>query len=228
MILLLLSVTVVGGALLVDRSRRCALLRVGASGGSARRAVRTSLEWWPRRGPTATLDDDAGVMEAIARALRSGASVHAALEEAARRDGPLAGQLRQVVGSAAGGRLAAVELRRSAADAPERLRPALRLLAVAIDHGGASADAISRAAAVVRSEQTLRADAQVQSTQARTSALAIVALPVIFVALSMLTAPTVPGFLFGRPLGWLVLGGGLVLDALGWWWMRRITRGALP
>ena len=30
------------------------------------------------------------------------------------------------------------------------------------------------------------------------------------------------------PLGWLVLGGGLALDALGWWWMRRITRGALP
>lgn len=224
----LLAVAAVGGGLLLDRSRRSVVARTVAAGNGTSSTRRWSVPRWPVGGRSDRAADDAATIETIARSLRSGSSVHAALDEAAAREGALAEQLRRVVTSVSGGRLAADELSRAASVAPEVLRPALRLLAVAIHDGGSTADAVARTAAVVRDDQALRADARVQSTQARTSALAITALPLLFVALSMLTAPAVPGFLFGRQLGWLVLAVGLGLDALGWWWMRRLTHGALP
>ncbi|MEO1063871.1 MAG: type II secretion system F family protein [Actinomycetota bacterium] len=217
---------VVGAVLLLDRSRRSAVLRLRDA-----EASQPLLQWsiLDRRDgrPRRREADDAATIEAVARALRSGASVHRALDEASERGGALGGRLRQVVEAASRGRPLAGELQRSSWSASKQVAPALRLLAVAIDDGGATADAIHRSATVVRAEQALRADAEVQSTQARTSAMAIAALPLVFVSLSMMTAPSVAQFLFGRPLGWLVLAVGLGLDLVGWWWMRRLTKRAL-
>jgi Flp pilus assembly protein TadB len=35
-------------------------------------------------------------------------------------------------------------------------------------------------------------------------------------------------FLLGTPGGWCCMAGGLTLDAVGAWWMARLTRGAGP
>ncbi|MEM9711140.1 MAG: type II secretion system F family protein [Actinomycetota bacterium] len=232
MIVALVVVLVVGGSVLLDAGRRGALTRLAGSPGAVsgpgpKRVVVDLLDrvGWPSRRTTA---DDAATVESVARSLRSGASVHGALEEAARREGDLAHRLRVVVAAASAGRPVDVELERAAASSPGEVAPALRLLAVALHAGGESADAVARSAAVVRAEQAIRADAKVQTTQARASAAVISALPVLFVVLSTLTAPTVPSFLFGRPLGRVVLAAGLGLAVLGWWWMRWLTRRVLP
>jgi tight adherence protein B len=38
--------------------------------------------------------------------------------------------------------------------------------------------------------------------------------------------PTAARFLLGTPAGWLCIGAGLGLDAIGAWWMSRLVRRA--
>jgi len=195
--------------------------------GSARRALaRTTRARTWRRFDDALPETAA----AIARALRSGASLHTALAEAATASPePLAGALREVVAEAATGVRLVDAFDGWARRCP---RPDVALLvtalAVAHDTGGASAQAVDGVAATLRRRQAARAEAFALATQARTSAYVLAGAPLVVCALAVAGGAGSARFLFGTPVGVACLALGLALDAVGAWWMVRLTRGRMP
>lgn len=180
-----------------------------------------------RRGRSARLVDEAlpEALDAVARALRSGAAVPQALAEVAPTvPGRLGDDLRALVRRAEAGAPFLAGL----GDWPARCpTPGVRLaaaaMALAADSGGAAAAAIDGVAATLRAELAIAGEVRAQSSQARLSALVIALAPLVFGALAAGTDGRTAHFLLRTPLGSLCLVGGLALDAAAAWWMQRIT-----
>lgn len=171
-------------------------------------------------------------LEAVARSLRSGASLRQAVEEAGR-------------GTAGAGRALAAELSRAAAEAAQgaslvaaleavatrRPLPGVRLgvaaLCLGAETGGAQARAVDGVAATVRERLAVAAELKALSSQARMSALVIGLAPVGFGGFAAATDPRTAQFMFHTPAGLALLAGGLVLDTLGWLWMQRLAKVAV-
>lgn len=168
------------------------------------------------------------VLDAVAARLRGGASLRAAIADAADSvPGPLADELRPVTARAAAGVPLADALSAwvdAAHDPPSRLAGAA--LVVAAELGGPGASAIDAAAASLRDRAAADDEAAALSVQARLSALLLTAAPVVFAFLLTSLDPTSARFLLATPAGWLCIAAGLALDALGAAWMGRIVRSA--
>jgi len=172
-----------------------------------------------------------GALEAVARSLRSGASLRQAVEEA---------------GAAAGtGRVLSSELSRAAAEAAQgaslvsaleavgarRPLPGVRLgvaaLCLGAETGGAQARAVDGVAATVRERLAVTAELRALSSQARISALVIGLAPLGFGAFAAATDPRTSQFLLHTTGGLVLLVAGLVLDAVGWLWMQHLAKVAV-
>lgn len=171
-------------------------------------------------------------LEAVARSLRSGASLRQAVEEAGT---PARG----------GGRALAAELARAAAEAGQgaslvsaleavavrRPLPGVRLgvaaLCLGAETGGAQARAVDGVAATVRERQAVAAELRALSSQARISALVIGLAPVGFGFFAAATDPRTAEFMLHTPAGLMLLVAGLVLDGLGWLWMQHLAKVAV-
>jgi len=171
-----------------------------------------------------------GGLEAVARSLRSGASLRQAVEEAGASTGR------------GGGRVLADELARAAAEAAQgaslvaalegvaarRPYPGVRLgvaaLCLGAETGGAQARAVDGVAATVRERLAVAAELRALSSQARMSALVIGLAPIGFGGFAAVTDPRTAQFMFHTPAGLALLGVGLTLDGLGWLWMQRLAR----
>lgn len=165
-------------------------------------------------------------LESTARSLRSGASLGQALDEASTSvRGPLGAELARVG--------ADVERGRSLTQAVEAMGDLHRLpevdlvvAALCLGHeaGGAHAQALDGLATTVRQRTDLAGEIRALSAQARISALVIGLAPVGFAAFSVVADQDMGRFLLGSSAGRLFLCAGLVLDALGWLWMRHLCR----
>lgn len=180
-----------------------------------------------RLGSDATRVDLAlpDALEAMARSLRSGASLRLALAEASASAPPLLGDgLRGVADAAARGRplYAAVDHWRDSTPG-DGVPLAAAALAMGAEIGGAAARSLDGVAGTLRDRNGLRREVRALSSQARASAFVIGSAPVAFLAFVGLTDPGSVGFLVGTSTGLLCLSSGLALDALGAWWMRRIV-----
>lgn len=171
-----------------------------------------------------------GALEAVARSLRSGASLRQAVAEAAASP------------AGAGGRVLAAELARAAAEvgqgaslvvalegvAARRPLPGLRLgvaaLCLGAETGGAQARAVDGVAATVRERLAVAAELRALASQARISALVIGLAPVGFGGFAAATDPKTARFMFHTPAGLALLAVGLTLDGVGWLWMQRLAR----
>jgi len=171
-------------------------------------------------------------LEAVARSLRSGASLRQAVEEAGRA-------------ATGGGRALASELSRAAAEAGQGaslvaaleaiaarrplagVRLGVAALCLGAETGGAQARAVDGVAATVRERLAVAAELQALSSQARISALVIGLAPVGFGAFAAATDPRTAQFMFHTPAGLALLVAGLLLDAVGWFWMQRLARVAV-
>lgn len=171
-------------------------------------------------------------LEAVARSLRSGASLRQAVEEAGRAASgggrALAGELSRAAAEAAQGAslVAALE-----AVAVRRPLPGVRLgvaaLCLGAETGGAQARAVDGVAATVRERLAVAAELKALSSQARISALVIGLAPVGFGAFAAATDPRTAEFMLHTPAGLALLVGGLFLDAMGWLWMQRLAKVAV-
>ena len=165
------------------------------------------------------------LLEAVARALRSGAGLPIALREAAAGDSAAAEELRTVLGAGERGLGLADALARWAQRRP---RPAVRLvvgaLTVALTAGGSPARGVDGVAATLRERAEVEREARSLATQARASAVVVTLAPVGFGALGALGDEGSAGFLLGSPAGLACLLVGLLLDAAGAVWMHRIAR----
>ena len=173
-------------------------------------------------------------LEAVARSLRSGASVGQAIAEAAaaptggggkRRRGRLQAELAVVADQAGHGAglieaLEALAVRRPGPG----VRLAVAALCLGVDTGGAQARAVDGVAATMRERLAVEAEVRALSSQARMSALVIGLAPLGFGAFAAATDPRTSEFLLHTPVGLALLTVGLLLDGAGWLWMQRLCR----
>lgn len=174
----------------------------------------------------AGLDADAvAALEHVARELRSGLSLTAALGTGltahpgvlvpVRRSLERGAALDQALGEALGGAT------RPSTD--ETL--ALHALGCGVRNGARAADAIELAVDVARERRAWRLERRSYAAQAQLSALLLTLLPIAFAAWGLATSGRVRDAYAVTPLTSVLTGAGLALNAGGWWWMRRLVRG---
>jgi tight adherence protein B len=165
-------------------------------------------------------------LERLATALRSGTSLAMALDEVgAALDPPLGPELAALARDAARGRALQDVLTGWSEvhdDAGTRLAATALVLAAGV--GSAPGRALDGVAATLRERLDLADERRALATQARTSALVLSAAPVGFAVVLVLGDAAASEFLLGTPAGWLCLVLGVGLDALGAWWMSRLSR----
>lgn len=186
------------------------LLGLGSAAGRALRAVDAALP---------------ELLDAVARSLRSGATLRTALGEAAAAvPGRLGADLGDVLAESDAGVPLAVALDRWPARCPTPgVRLAAAALALSAEAGGAPARAVDGVAATVRANQALAGEVRAQSSQAWFSALVIGLAPLAFTVVAAGTDGRTLDFLLGSPVGLACLAAGLLFDALALWWMRRLA-----
>lgn len=165
-------------------------------------------------------------LEAVARALRSGASLRQAVEEAAARTpGPLGHELDRVATQAARGAPLVQALEGLARRRPlPGVRLAVAALCLGAETGGAQARAVDGVATTLRDRLAVLAEVRALSAQARVSALVISLAPLGFGAFAAATDPRTATFLFHTAAGLGLLAAGAALDGLGWLWMNRLSK----
>jgi tight adherence protein B len=164
-------------------------------------------------------DDVARWCDDLARLVRSGTSLAAALRTAS--PGPALGPMLAPI-------TLALDRGDSVAGATRRVAPhgasvslALGVVRACAELGGPAAQPLDRTAATLRARAADLAERQVHSAQARLSAMVLTLLPVAALALLLATSATTRSAVLG-PSGMVCLGAGAALNATGWWWMRRI------
>jgi len=172
----------------------------------------------PRQRATALPE----TLEAVARALRSGVSLSVALDECGSEC-----ELDEVArASNRGLPLAAAVDRWAARPTLEGAPLAAAALALGAELGGAAAKSLDAVADTLRERVAVRREVQALSVQARASAMVIALAPLGFAFVVGAADPSNAAFLFTSVIGAACLTGGLVLNALGAWWIRRIVRRA--
>lgn len=167
-----------------------------------------------------------GGLESVARALRSGASLRQAVEEAAEATpGALGQELARVAADVGHGAPLVAALEHLAERRPlPAIRLAVAALAVGAETGGAQAQAVDGVATTVRERLAVAAEARALASQARMSALVIGLAPLGFGVFAASTDPRTAQFLLHTSAGLLLLAAGLALDGIGWLWMQRLCR----
>jgi tight adherence protein B len=192
----------------------------GATGGG--------LALFGRRGRSAMVLEQAlpGALEAMARALRSGASLHTAVSEAAAgTEGRLGVELDRVDAATRRGVPLLVALDALAVRAPSAgVRLAVAALALGVETGGAQARAIDGVAMTLRDRFAAAAEARALAAQTRASVWVISLAPVVFCVFAVVTDPRTASFFFRSTPGLTFLACGLALDVAGTVWMRRLSR----
>jgi tight adherence protein B len=96
-------------------------------------------------------------------------------------------------------------------------------VAVAKEFGGPMALTLDSAATVLRERRAMRAIRASHTAAARLSARVLTALPLLFTAFNCAVSESARQVLIGSEAGVACLVIGLVLNAVGWWWMRIIV-----
>lgn len=168
----------------------------------------------------------ADLCSATARSLRTGVDLATALRHGALsldEGGLLATDLSQLLDRVAQGAALAGEL---AGWARRRSWPEVHLAVAAcrlgLETGSGLARALDGVATTLHERAEVVQDARSLATQARWSAGVLVLAPPA-AGLAMGTLGASSSFLTASPVGRLCLGAGLSLDALGAWWMARLT-----
>jgi len=182
-----------------------------------------------QRGNDRVERDLPDALDAVARSLRSGASLRQALGEASRRSPePLASELRSIRARIEGG-----QRLESALDewVHRRPTPSIRLavaaLILAAELGGSGARAVDRLSRSLRERGAVQRELRALSAQAKLSALVIIVAPLAFAALGATVDGRTARFLLSTPAGLACVASALALDAGAAWWMARIVR-AVP
>lgn len=166
------------------------------------------------------------MLHAVASVLRRGGTLHQALAEVAL-DPDLAGSGLQV----AAGRVDRGDNASDAIDAwastlehpdADMVRAVLR---VGLSSGSALAVSLDRAAGSLQDRAELQREVRALSAQARASVMVLTVAPLLFLALMSFADPRIVSTAVGTSSGRVALMAGLVLDAGGWVWMRRLVDG---
>ncbi len=173
----------------------------------------------PRRARRVEPLELAAWCDALARALRSGATLRHVLCTIAPPV-PVAGQLDRVRLALDRG-ASTVDALDSVEHVPAHLDVVLVVLRACARHGGAPAEPIDRAASALRLRAAAIAEREANSAQARMSALVMTLLPGALLAVLLVTSAPVRHAV-ASPAGIAAVALGICANALGWSWMRRL------
>lgn len=98
--------------------------------------------------------------------------------------------------------------------------------AVAINRevGGNLADVLENVSHTIRQRAQLRRQVASLSAEGRLSAIVLIALPFVMIAMLSVVNPTYIGTLFVHPLGWVMLGAAVILLIAGSLWLRKTVQ----
>ena len=195
-------------------SRRWLRVRLGA----------TSVTTTPPTTPTRTPPAIADFLDAIARDVRSGFSLASSFVQCSDQQlddnhwsQPVAQQcLRGVV-------LADALVECALPTWTPEIRFASRALAVASAGGAGVAPALEHSASVLREQQGLMLDRDVQAAQAQLSTKVLTWLPIAVFAWIAITDPIARSFLLSTPAGMYCVATGITLNVSGRKWMSRVV-----
>lgn len=180
----------------------------------------------PRPGrPPATAIGQCSV--ALSSAVRSGQSLRTALEQVSQSaEGAAAqlGALSMALDHGAPLSTAIGSWSRSADTVEARLLGGALL--VGTSTGGRLGDALDSVAVTIAVRSELDAERRALSSQAMTTARLLVIAPALFGVVAAMIDRRVAHVLLGGPAGWVMVLVAGSLDALAWWWMVRLMRGA--
>lgn len=163
-------------------------------------------------------------LDVMTRALRAGHPVVSAIQLAAEEMGdPLGSEFGLVIDETTYG----VELQEALVNFAERTgsEDAHYLavsVAVQIETGGNLSDVLDSLAAVIRGRNSLTLKVKALSSEGRTSALLLTALPALAVGIQLLFQPKIYTDKFSDPIFWPAVAGTMALYLLGWLWIQRI------
>jgi tight adherence protein B len=195
-------------------SRRWLRVRLGTT------SVTTTVTTTATRTPPAVTD----FLDAIARDVRSGFSLASSFVQCSDQQSddnhwsqPVAQQcLRGVV-------LADALVECALPTWTPEIRFASRTLAVASAGGAGVAPALEHSASVLREQQGLTLDRDVQAAQAHLSTKVLTWLPIAVFAWIAITNPVARGFLLGTPVGMCCVATGITLNVSGRKWMSHVV-----
>ena len=195
-------------------SRRWLRVRLGA----------TSVTTTPPTTPTHTPPAITDFLDAIARDVRSGFSLASSFVQCSDQQldnnhwsQPVAQQcLRGVV-------LADALVECALPTWTPEIRFASRTLAVASAGGAGVAPALEHSASVLREQQGLKLDRDVQAAQAQLSTKVLTWLPIAVFAWIAITDPIARLFLLSTPLGMCCVATGITLNVSGRKWMSHVV-----
>lgn len=169
----------------------------------------------------------AELLDLVARALRSGRSLHQALEDVVDSvDGPLRDEFAEALRQTSQGLSLEAAVRAMAERIGDvEVSSSLQALLLAIESGGGPSRALDGIGQAARDRSALRDEITALIAQARTSMRVLAGMPVVFVGIGALVDPTSLAFFVVDPVGRVCLVAGIVLDAVGFAWMHRLLRG---
>lgn len=165
---------------------------------------------------------------ALAAELRAGRSAREALLAAADTAGPLCDVLRAAGTAVDIGGSAAAELEAGAAlPGGDRLRAIAAAWRVTESAGGRIAVVLERLGEAMDRDDEIRREMQAALAAPRATMMLLAGLPAIGLGLGQAIGARPLHLLLYRPVGWALIGGAVVLDAIGIAVSRRITTWAL-
>jgi tight adherence protein B len=174
-----------------------------------------------RGAPPPGSDDVADWCELVARSLRSGSSLTAAVTAGATAESAMATVVEPVVRHVTRGEPLVVALDRSGVEPASPAGLAFTVLRSCARFGGPAAIPLERAAATLRVRAAVAAEQRAQSAQAQLSARVLTLVPIALLGLLAVTDAKVRAAIT-TPAGLAVVVLGGLLNVAGALWMRRI------
>ncbi|HEY0519186.1 MAG TPA: type II secretion system F family protein [Ilumatobacteraceae bacterium] len=194
-------------------------LVLARAGTRVRRPGRAKRSLAGRRGrATGGRRDYAGLLDSIARQVRSGTSLAGALVDSVGTQSPLDA----VVVRLARGDALVEALSTCVGTADPDLALTVHALSASARLGGPVAATLDDAAAVLRERAAARAERVAQASQARLSARVLTVVPLAFAAWTGVVSDRTRDVYFTSAAGAVCALCGLMLNATGWIWMKRI------
>lgn len=185
-----------------------------------------------RRRTTAPADstadtpgDAVAILERIARDVRTGSSLSGAAQVALHEHPRV---LPGVAAAIDDGHTVTTALASTGTDSGTRMPVGeeamlAQALTIAATAGPAATAALERTAQVLRERRSWALERQAAAAQARLSARVLTVLPVATGAWTLLSSERVRDAFRTSSLPMIAVASGVLLDVIGWWWMRRLV-----